>query len=104
MDCMFVCIFTVFALFLLVLDLLGMHMPAAPGSRIYAYLQCLRSFCLTWTWLECIVGCMFECIFTVFALFLLVLEELGMHSGLHVCIHIYGVCALFACPGRAWDA
>ena len=71
---------------------------------LYAYLQCLRSFCLSWKSLECIVYCMFVCIFTVFALFLLVLEELGMHSGLHVCMHIYGVCALCACPGRAWNA
>ena len=41
---------------------------------------------LLFAYLDCIVGCMFVCIFTVFALFLPVLEELG------------SVCALF--PGK----
>ena len=45
---------------------------------------------------------MFVQIFTVFALFWLVLKELGMHSGLHACIDICGVCLLLACPGRTW--
>ena len=39
---------------------------------------------------------MFVYIFTVFAPFCPVLPELGMHSGLHVCMHIHCVCALLA--------
>ena len=95
----------------------------------YTYLRCLRSFGLSWTSSECIVHCMFVRIFTMFAIFQLLLEELGMHrvlhvcyiltasalfwlvpgelgmhSGLHVCMHIYSVCTLLVRFGRAWNA
>jgi hypothetical protein len=96
---------------------------------LYAYLPGAQAFCLSWKSLECMVVCMFVCIFTwgpgfllvleelgmhgglhvcmIFTWgpgFLLVLEELGMHGGLHVCMHIYLGPRLFACPGRAWNA
>ena len=79
--------------------------------HFYVLLCPWEAFCMhfylcrrLWKALENIVDCMFVCIFTVFALYLLVLEDLGMHSGLHVCINIYSVCAVFACPGRPLNA
>ena len=71
---------------------------------IHMYLQGLCSFGLSWKTLECIVDCVFVFIFAVFVLFWRVLEDLGIHSGLHVCIRIYGLCALLARPGRPWNA
>ena len=41
-------------------------------------------------------------LFRVFVLFWLVLQELAMHGGKHVCYAIYSVCALFACLGAHW--
>jgi hypothetical protein len=71
---MFVCIFTVFALFWLVLELLGIH----TGMH------------------TCIL-------FIVFALFWVVLGLLGIHTGMHICM-LFSVFALFwACLCRALE-
>ena len=126
MVCMFVCTFAVFAFFWPVLEELGMHgglhvcmhiydvcallaFPASasdaqPTACLYAYVLCLHSFGLSWKSSECIVYCMFVYIFTLFAVFWLVHEVLGLHSGLNVCMYVLGVRAVVASSGRAWNA
>ena len=49
------------------------------------------------------MDCMLVCMLTVFAFFWLLLEELGMHSGLHVCMNIDCVPTLSVCSGRPWN-